>query len=104
MLRVWNLVPYLYAISTIVCGAVFDSLMTWEELCIIWFFLVVGCVGADDVKTGYYKNLQATEATIDKEGWLHTGDVGYIDDDGDIFVVDRVKELIKYKGFQVLYI
>ncbi len=67
-------------------------------------FLVVGCVGTDDVKTGYYKNLQATEATIDKEGWLHTGDVGYIDDDGDIFVVDRVKELIKYKGFQVLYI
>ncbi|KAH9576945.1 hypothetical protein CY35_01G189200 [Sphagnum magellanicum] len=58
------------------------------------------CRGTPTMK-GYYKNLQATEATIDKEGWLHTGDVGYIDDDGDIFVVDRVKELIKYKGFQV---
>jgi 4-coumarate--CoA ligase len=66
--------------------------------------LVVGCVGTDDGNTGYYKNLQATEATINKEGWLRTGDVGYIDDDGDIFVVDRVKELIKYKGFQVFYI
>ena len=39
---------------------------------------------------------------MDAEGWLHTGDVGYIDDDGDVFIVDRIKELIKYKGFQVL--
>lgn len=39
--------------------------------------------------------------TVDSQGWLHTGDVGFIDDDGDVFIVDRIKELIKYKGFQV---
>lgn len=50
---------------------------------------------------GYYRKKEETERTIDAKGWLHTGDVGYIDDDGDVFVVDRIKELIKYKGFQV---
>ncbi|PIA58760.1 hypothetical protein AQUCO_00500596v1 [Aquilegia coerulea] len=40
-------------------------------------------------------------STIDVEGWLHTGDIGYVDDDDEVFIVDRVKELIKYKGFQV---
>ena len=44
----------------------------------------------------------ATANTIDDDGWLHTGDIGYVDDDDEIFIVDRVKELIKYKGFQVL--
>ncbi|CDP02289.1 unnamed protein product [Coffea canephora] len=59
------------------------------------------CVRSQCVMKGYYKNEHETALTIDKDGWLHTGDVGYIDDDGDVFVVDRIKELIKYKGFQV---
>ena len=53
------------------------------------------------IMRGYLGNPDATAATIDSDGWLHTGDVGYVDDDGDVFIVDRVKELIKYKGLQV---
>uniref|UniRef100_A0A1D1ZDX3 4-coumarate--CoA ligase n=1 Tax=Anthurium amnicola TaxID=1678845 RepID=A0A1D1ZDX3_9ARAE len=59
------------------------------------------CVRSQCVMQGYYKKEEQTERTVDSEGWLHTGDVGYIDDDGDVFIVDRIKELIKYKGFQV---
>lgn len=44
---------------------------------------------------------EATGRTIDKDGWLHTGDIGYVDEDEELFIVDRLKELIKYKGFQV---
>lgn len=43
---------------------------------------------------------EATSATIDEEGWLHTGDIGYVDEDDEIFIVDRLKEVIKFKGFQ----
>ncbi|CAM8908223.1 unnamed protein product [Rhodiola kirilowii] len=45
------------------------------------------CVRSECVMLGYYNNKEETEKTIDNEGWLHTGDIGYIDDDGDIFIV-----------------
>ena len=53
------------------------------------------------VMQGYLNAPGATAATIDAEGWLRTGDIGYVDADGDFFIVDRTKELIKYKGLQV---
>ncbi|RZC82257.1 hypothetical protein C5167_045043 [Papaver somniferum] len=59
------------------------------------------CVRSDCVMLGYFKNKEETERAIDAKGWLHTGDIGYIDDDGDVFIVDRIKEMIKVKGFQV---
>ncbi|KAK9124099.1 hypothetical protein Sjap_013701 [Stephania japonica] len=49
----------------------------------------------------YLGNKEATAATIDKEGWLRTGDLCYIDGDGFIYIVDRIKELIKHNGYQV---
>jgi acyl-CoA synthetase (AMP-forming)/AMP-acid ligase II len=53
------------------------------------------------VMKGYLNRPEATAATVDAEGWLHTGDIGYADEEGHFYIVDRLKELIKYKGFQV---
>lgn len=50
---------------------------------------------------GYYKDEEATRNTVDADGWLHTGDVALIDEDGFFYIVDRIKELIKVKGYQV---
>ncbi|WP_416978209.1 AMP-binding protein [Streptomyces sp. T028] len=53
------------------------------------------------VMKGYFGRPEETDALIDADGWLHTGDIGRVDEDGNWFIVDRVKELIKYKGYQV---
>lgn len=53
------------------------------------------------VMQGYLNNPAATANTLDTDGWLRTGDIARIDEDGYLFIVDRLKELIKYKGFQV---
>jgi acyl-CoA synthetase (AMP-forming)/AMP-acid ligase II len=58
------------------------------------------CRGPNVMK-GYLNNPEATAATLDADGYLHTGDVAVIDADGVVTIVDRVKELIKYKGYQV---
>ena len=58
-------------------------------------------VRGPQVMKGYLNNPEATATTLDADGWLHTGDVAVVDENGCYTVVDRVKELIKYKGYQV---
>lgn len=58
------------------------------ELCFKGSLIMKGYVGRE-------------ESAVDRNGWLHTGDIGFYDEDEDFFIVDRIKELIKYKGFQV---
>ena len=58
-------------------------------------------VRGPQVMKGYLNNAEATRNTIDGDGWLHTGDVAVLDEHDHVSIVDRVKELIKYKGFQV---
>lgn len=61
------------------------------------------CVRGENVMVGYYKNPEATAAAIDKEGWLHTGDLGFIDQDGFIFLKGRCKDMILGPSGQNIY-
>jgi acyl-CoA synthetase (AMP-forming)/AMP-acid ligase II len=58
-------------------------------------------VRGPQVMRGYLNNPEATASTLDEDGYLHTGDVAVVTEDGVFTIVDRVKELIKYKGYQV---
>ena len=78
------------------------------KLCHIWCLkeVPIGQAGelylkGPNIMIGYKGNPEATAEAIDKDGYLHSGDIIKEDKDGNIFLVDRIKELIKYKGFQV---
>ncbi|MGO9793424.1 MAG: AMP-binding protein, partial [Solirubrobacteraceae bacterium] len=59
------------------------------------------CIRGPQVMKAYLNNPQATALTIDRDGWLHTGDVALLEADGALRIVDRIKELIKYKGYPI---
>lgn len=59
------------------------------------------CFKGDLIMKGYVNDMEATKNAIDKDGWLHTGDIGFYDTDKHFFIVDRLKELIKYNAYQV---
>lgn len=58
------------------------------------------CFKGKVIMKGYINNEKETTNTL-RDGWLHSGDIGYYNEDGEFFIIDRLKELIKYKGFQV---
>lgn len=58
-------------------------------------------ISGPQVMLGYWKNPEATKETVRPDGWLRSGDIARIDEDGYVYIVDRAKEMIKYKGYQV---
>ncbi|KAJ8308077.1 hypothetical protein KUTeg_012951 [Tegillarca granosa] len=58
-------------------------------------------VRGPQVMKGYLNNHKATEEAINSDGWIKTGDIGYYDEDGHYYIIDRLKEIVKYKGYQV---
>ncbi|GHJ85798.1 hypothetical protein NliqN6_2200 [Naganishia liquefaciens] len=59
------------------------------------------CIKGATVMKGYWRNEEATKASFTPDGWYRSGDIAHIDRNGHVYIVDRLKELIKYKGFQV---
>ncbi|XP_064087069.1 uncharacterized protein LOC135201762 [Macrobrachium nipponense] len=59
------------------------------------------CLKGPAIMVGYANNAEATAETIDPEGWLHTGDVVYFDEEDVFYITGRIKDLIKVKGYQV---
>jgi fatty-acyl-CoA synthase len=59
------------------------------------------CVRGPNVMKGYWNKPEATAAVVDSEGWFHTGDVGYLDDEGFLYIVDRVKDMVISGGENV---
>jgi acyl-CoA synthetase (AMP-forming)/AMP-acid ligase II len=59
------------------------------------------CLKGPNIFKGYYSNPKATAEAFDSKGWYHTGDVGLADEQGNIYITDRLKDLIKYNGYQV---
>jgi 4-coumarate--CoA ligase len=59
------------------------------------------CLKGPNIFKDYYDNPKATAEAFDSEGWYHTGDIGRADEQGNIYITDRLKDLIKYNGFQV---
>ena len=59
------------------------------------------CIRGPQIMRGYLNRPEATRAMISADGWLRTGDIGYLDAQGRCYVVDRIKELIKYNAYQV---
>lgn len=58
-------------------------------------------VRGPNVMKGYWRNPQATAEVLSPDGWLKTGDIAYIDEQGKVYIADRKKELIKVRGNQV---
>ncbi|XP_057332936.1 luciferin 4-monooxygenase-like isoform X2 [Microplitis mediator] len=59
------------------------------------------CIKSPMMMTKYYNNPEGTKKAIDAEGWLHTGDLTYYDEDGALFIIERLNELIKWRGHHV---
>ncbi|XP_028782526.1 4-coumarate--CoA ligase-like 5 [Neltuma alba] len=59
------------------------------------------CLKSPAIMKEYLGNMEATASTLDSEGWLKTGDLAYFDEDGFVYVLERIKELIKHNGYQV---
>lgn len=59
------------------------------------------CIRSDTVSPGYWNNDEATRESFSEDGWFHTGDLGYVDEDGVFFITDRKKDLIIRGGFNI---